>query len=102
MALTRAMAVDLGPLGIAVNAVAPGSVDTPGVGAVMHESESLAHDLSRTPLGRWGRPEEIARAVRFLAVDAPFMTGEVVTVDGGFTAAGMAFFGATQPPAHGT
>jgi NAD(P)-dependent dehydrogenase (short-subunit alcohol dehydrogenase family) len=100
VALTRAMAVDLGPLGIAVNAVAPGSVDTPGVGEVMHESESLAHDLARTPLGRWGQPAEIARAVRFLALDAPFTTGEVITVDGGFMAAGMAFFGGMQPPPY--
>jgi NAD(P)-dependent dehydrogenase (short-subunit alcohol dehydrogenase family) len=84
-----------------VNAVAPGSIDTPGVADVMHEPESVAHDLSRTPLGRWGRPDEIARAVRFLAVDAPFMTGEVVTVDGGFMAAGLAFFGGVQPPAPG-
>jgi glucose 1-dehydrogenase len=92
-ALTRAMAIDLAPFGIIVNAVGPGSIDTPGVFAETREnSETLGHDLDRTPLGRWGTPDEIAEAVHFLA-GSTFMTGQTIYVDGGFLAAGLALFG---------
>jgi NAD(P)-dependent dehydrogenase (short-subunit alcohol dehydrogenase family) len=91
--LTRGMAVDLAPLGIIVNAVAPGSVDTPGAsGGLLPQRDAFRHDLDRTPMERWGRPEEIATAVHFLAVDAEFTTGQVLYVDGGFLAAGFTHF----------
>jgi NAD(P)-dependent dehydrogenase (short-subunit alcohol dehydrogenase family) len=92
-ALTRSMAIDLAPFGIRVNCVAPGSIDTPGVFASTRENTDLVqHDIDRTPLARWGEPGEIAEVVYFLS-RASFMTGEVVTVDGGFLAAGLAHHG---------
>jgi len=97
-ALTRGLAIDLAPYRIAVNAVAPGSIDTPGVSPDMRVGESVEHDLLRTPYGRWGWPEEIAAMVRFLAVDAGFMTGETITVDGGFSSSGLTYFGQFQAP----
>ncbi|MFC3615508.1 SDR family NAD(P)-dependent oxidoreductase [Lutimaribacter marinistellae] len=79
---TRAMAKELGPRGIRVNAVAPGAVNTPEA----PRSEDLTELFVReTALGRIGRPQDIARAVRFLAgEDAAFITGEVLTVSGGY------------------
>ena len=97
-ALTRGLAIDLAPYRIAVNAVAPGSIDTPGVSPEMRIGESVAHDIARTPYGRWGRPEEIARTVLFLALDAGFITGQTITVDGGFTSTGLNYFGQVRPP----
>jgi NAD(P)-dependent dehydrogenase (short-subunit alcohol dehydrogenase family) len=96
--LTRGMAVDLAPYGITVNCVGPGSIDTPGVADVMHGSEIKQRDLARTPQGRWGRPSEIATAVRFLALDAEFTTGQVLYVDGGFLATGLGWFGSATAP----
>jgi NAD(P)-dependent dehydrogenase (short-subunit alcohol dehydrogenase family) len=86
--LTRAMAIDHGPAGIRVNCVCPGDTDTAmlrdeaaQVGEPVHEF--LAEGASR-PLGRIGRPEEIAQAVLYLASDAAsFVTGATLAVDGG-------------------
>ena len=82
-ALTVALAAELGPRGITVNAVSPGSTDTdmtrPYMVGAMRERA-----LAGTPMGRLGAPEDIAAAVAFLAsVEAGWITGEVLAVDGG-------------------
>lgn len=90
--MTRAMAAEVGPQGIRVNAVAPGYVQTALVQQLL-EGGSLDHDrlVRRTPLGRLARPEEIAEAIHFLASpQAGFITGVVLPVDGGWTAFGDA------------
>ena len=80
---TRALAKDLAP-DIRVNAVAPGSILWPEGDATQSES-AMADILDRVPLGRQGTPEDIAGAVAFLALDAPYVTGQVLAVDGGRT-----------------
>jgi 2-keto-3-deoxy-L-fuconate dehydrogenase len=87
VALTRALAVDHVSDGIRVNAVAPGTVDSPWVRRLVDETgESLDALRARQPLGRLGMPDEIADAVLYLAA-AEFVTGSVLVIDGGLTAA---------------
>jgi NAD(P)-dependent dehydrogenase (short-subunit alcohol dehydrogenase family) len=85
VALTRALAVEWAPQRIRVNAVAPGPVRTEGTDARLWASERLREAVARTvPLGRFGTPEEVAQAVRFLvSPSAAYITGEVLAVDGG-------------------
>jgi len=78
---TRAMAKDLAP-SIRVNAVAPGAILWPENEGSAQAAEAI---LSRIPLGHQGRPEDIAGAVCFLALDAPYITGQILAVDGGRT-----------------
>lgn len=81
--LTRSLAQELAPTNIRVNCVAPGVIDTDMV-QVLGE-ETLAALAEDTPVGRLGRPEDIAAVVSFLASDAAsFITGQVITSDGGF------------------
>jgi len=87
VALTRALAVDHVGDGIRVNAVCPGTVDSPWVRRLVEESgESLDALRARQPLGRLGTTDEVAEAVEYL-VSAEFATGSVLVVDGGLTAA---------------
>jgi NAD(P)-dependent dehydrogenase (short-subunit alcohol dehydrogenase family) len=82
--LTKQLALELGPRGIRVNAVAPGLVKTRFAEALWGNEEILKRVLESTALGRIGSPEEIGRVVAFLASDdASYVTGEVVVIDGG-------------------
>lgn len=84
--LTRAMAIDHAKHHVRVNAVAPGPTDTPMLREAM-SPEQLAAFAATFPMGRLGRPEELARAILFLASDeASFVTGAILAVDGGQTA----------------
>jgi len=86
-ALTRALAVELGPRGITCNAIAPGYVVTDMTADLADDADFDAWLTARTPLGRWGRAEEIASAAVFLASDAgAYINGHVLVVDGGLTA----------------
>ena len=81
--LTRSLAQELAPTNIRVNCVAPGVIDTDMVQVL--GTETLAALAEDTPAGRLGRPEDIAAVVSFLASDAAsFITGQVITSDGGF------------------
>jgi NAD(P)-dependent dehydrogenase (short-subunit alcohol dehydrogenase family) len=82
--LSKAMAIALAPHGIRVNAVGPGTIDTPLLAGVVKDKAFRAKVLSRTPLGRFGRPEEIAAVVAWLASDeASYVTGTTIFADGG-------------------
>lgn len=87
--LTRQMAIELAPLGITANGVAPGPVDTP-LARTVHSEATRSSYLRAIPAGRYGQPEEIAAVVSFLASDdASYVNGHIIPVDGGFIAAGV-------------
>lgn len=91
VAMTHAHAIELGPKGIRVNAVAPGIIDTPGVQAQLAPLRASGVDIDKriaaNPVGIAGHPDHIARAVLFLVSDlAAFVSGHVLVVDGGSTA----------------
>ena len=83
--LTKSLAIAYAPDGIRVNAVAPGWIATQFTQALQEDSQRSEAILSRTPLGRWGEPEDVVGPVLFLASDAAcFVTGVVLPVDGGY------------------
>lgn len=89
--MTKAMALDYAKMNIRVNCVHPGTIDTPMLAHEADASENpkayLKHENETHPIGRIGRPEEVANAVLFLASDeASFVTGASLSVDGGLTA----------------
>ncbi len=89
--LTKAAALEWAPLGIRVNSVHPGFIETPMVANALHDAENgnemRDQLIAAHPLGRFGVPREIADAILFLASDeSSFMTGAELVVDGGFTA----------------
>ena len=85
----RMFAAELLPRGIRVNAVSPGPTETPIVGKSIPDKDMAAHSPGRCaeaiPMKRFGTPEEIAKAVLFLAFDATFTTGVELPVDGGWS-----------------
>lgn len=82
--LTKAMAVALAPQGIRVNAVGPGTIETPLIKDVVKDEAFRARVLSRTPLGRYGQPAEVAAIVAWLASEeSSYVTGTTVYADGG-------------------
>jgi len=86
-AMSQAMALELAPLGIRVNCIAPGAIDTPGASTVNMDAKAMETMLSPIPMKRKGKSEEIANAVLFLASDeSSYMTGSTMVVDGGWVA----------------
>jgi len=93
ISMTRAIAIDYVAQGIRCNAICPGTVDTPFVAGYLahnfpgHEEEMRRQLNARQPIGRMGRPDEIAHAALYLASDeASFITGSLLVIDGGWTA----------------
>ena len=82
--LTKALAKELGPAGIRVNAIAPGLVETKFAAALFQNRQLYERVMAEVPLGRHGQPEDIVGAAIFLAADASaYVTGQILVVDGG-------------------
>ena len=86
-AMSQVMALELAPLGIRVNCVAPGAINTPGASTTPMTDAQRAAMLAPIPMKRQGESEEIAAAVLFLASnESSYVTGSTITVDGGWLA----------------
>ena len=99
MSLTQTLAVEWAPHKIRVNAIAPGAVESPGAAKQLWNTpEAVQRITERVPLGRWATPDEVAVATAFLVSDlAGYITGEVLTIDGGAWL-GRGTFGFLDPP----
>jgi len=97
MSMTQTLAVEWASHGIRVNAVAPGAIESPGAARQLWSTpEAVERITNRVPLKRWGRPDEVADAVAFLvAPQSGYITGEVLTIDGG-ARLGIGTFGFIQ------
>jgi len=87
VAMTETLALELAPFNIRVNAISPGSIETPMIEASKADPKAMEATLARIPLHRIGKPEEVSNLVLFLASDASsYMTGSTVVIDGGWLA----------------
>ena len=83
--VTKALANEWGSKGVTVNAIAPGYIETDNTTALRADADRNASILSRIPMGRWGKPEDLAACAVFLASPAAaYVNGEILTVDGGW------------------
>lgn len=88
ISMTKTLAVELAPSNVRVNAIAPGFVDTRLASAILKNDDLLQHVLARTPMRRYGTPDEIAGGALYLASDAAsFLTGHTLLIDAGLTIA---------------
>ena len=84
--MTRNLSIELAPLGITINSIAPGAVETPINKNLLNDKDKLARLIAQIPLGRLAKPEEVAGIAAFLASsDADYVTGTTYFVDGGLT-----------------
>ena len=87
VAMAEAMSLELAPIGIMVNTIAPGAIDTPMAASVKTDAQTMEATLSRIPLHRMGNPEEVSNLVLFLASDeSSYITGSTVVIDSGWLA----------------
>ena len=85
--MTEALAVELAPFNIRVNAISPGAIETPMVDLLKTDPKTMEGTLARIPLHRMGKPEEVSNLVLFLVSDdSSYMTGSTVVIDGGWLA----------------
>ena len=85
--MTEALAVELAPFNIRVNAISPGAIETPMVDPLKTDPKTMEGTLARIPLHRMGKPEEVSNLVLFLVSDdSSYMTGSTVVIDGGWLA----------------
>lgn len=97
LALAKSCAIDLAPFGITVNSVSPGPIETPQT-AALHNQIVRDAIVSATPMARYGKPDEVADVIAFLASDdARFVTGHDLVVDGGLTSAAILYDLAKNP-----